>query len=194
MASYYILVLVFSLSLMSAAAERGGKARKALETFYAGLTNERDFNSTNWRYLFRSRSPQVFFDKYAQVLSKAFKAEGAHVNFAMVGACDGLADPTIRERFLPNKHWRGVFVEPMSVNIRDLLRYMESHGVHDRSFVLRAAASSRCDEPTIHVERPLYEEKETSKGDKGKKLPHWLRREIGSIVKVKPGEKAHALV
>jgi hypothetical protein len=36
----------------------------------------------------------------------------------MIGACDGTSDNTIRELFLPNEHWRGVFV---GVGILNLL-------------------------------------------------------------------------
>jgi hypothetical protein len=118
----------------------------------------------------------VYFDQYAQRFSKLFKTiPGALVNFAMIGACDGTNDPTIRDRYLPNSHWRGVFVEPMSVNYNDLVLHLKENGALERSLPLRGAATSVCSSPTIMVERPLYEEK-------NKSLPHWLRRQIGAIV------------
>jgi hypothetical protein len=48
-----------------------------------------------------------------------------------------------------------------------------------RSHVIRAAATSNCKTPTLKVERPLYEEKAQREN---KTIPHWLRRQIGSIL------------
>ena len=161
-----------------------------LHDWLSSLDVSRDLNASNWRYLFRSRSPQTYFDKYLQKLSLFFKDHKTILNFAMVGACDGLADPTIRERYLPNSHWRGVFVEPMSVNVNDLRRYLYEHDAESRSLVLRAAATYNCETPIISVERPLYEEKNNKKDEtERKKIPHWLRREIGSIM---PKHRTHA--
>ena len=162
--------------------------RQALETWARSL-NQDDYNTTNWKYKFHSKTPQVFFDQYVKAMSEKFGEENAHVNFAMVGACDGLADPTIRSRYLPNKHWRAVFVEPMTPNVKDLTSYLVKNGVIDRSLVIQAACTSECDGPLL-VERPLYEEINNNKTDADKKeIPHWLRREIGSIV---PKTRKHA--
>ena len=150
--------------------------KQAMEQWAASLIAERDYSEAQWRVSFHTRSPSEYFDRYCQRLSKLFKSiPGATVNFAMIGACDGTNDPTIRERYLPNSHWRGVFVEPMSNNYADLVRHLEEKGAGERSLALRGAATSTCSSPTIMVERPLYEEK-------NKSLPHWLRRQIGSIV------------
>jgi len=155
--------------------------RKAMETWARSLTKQ-DYNVTNWKYKFRSKTPQVFFDQYLAAMSAVFAEEQAHVNFALVGACDGLADPTIRLRFLPNKHWRAVFVEPMTPNVRDLTSYLTKEGAIDRSLIIHAACTQVCEEPTLQVERPLYEELNNNKTAAEKKdIPHWLRREIGSI-------------
>ena len=163
--------------------------RQALETWARSLT-EMDYNVTNWKTKFRSKTPQVFFDQYLKAMSAVFGTEEAHVNFALVGACDGLADPTIRLRFLPNKHWRAVFVEPMTPNVRDLTAYLTKHDAIDRSLIIQAACTQICEEPTLQVERPLYEELNNNKTKEEKKdIPHWLRREIGSI---KPKHRAHA--
>ena len=54
-------------------------------------------------------------------------------------------------RFLKLDHWRGVFVEPMSINVRDLIAFLESNGAANRSLVIRAAATDVCAEPTIKV-------------------------------------------
>lgn len=64
------------------------------------------------------RQPQNFFDFYVQKLSDLFLEKDAIVNFALVGACDGTNDNTIRDRYIPNYHWHGVFVEPFSINFR----------------------------------------------------------------------------
>ena len=154
---------------------KGGAQKQAMEQWAASMVPEKDYNASQWQITFHSRSPSDFFDKYCQRLSKLFKGLGANVNFAMIGACDGTNDPTIRNRFIPSDHWRGVFVEPMSVNYEDLVKYLDSKRVGHRSYVIRGAATSVCHSPTIMVERPLYEEKNAS-------LPHWLRRQIGAIV------------
>tara|TARA_B110000090_G_C13217050_1_gene383262 strand:+ start:169 stop:645 length:477 start_codon:yes stop_codon:yes gene_type:complete len=111
--------------------KRSGSGKEALRAWAHSLT-ESDYNATNWRYKFRSKTPQVYFDQYLIDFSRKFAISGGNVNFVMVGACDGLADPTIRTRFLPNKHWRAVFVEPMTPNIRDLTSYLDKNGVLDR--------------------------------------------------------------
>jgi hypothetical protein len=98
------------------------------------------------------------------------------------GACDGTHDKTISKYFIPNDHWRAVFVEPVSFNVVDLARFLGSKGVADRSYVLKAAATSACGSPTIKIERPLYEEKNGT-------IPHWLRRQIGSVL---PKHRDHA--
>lgn len=172
--------------------KRDGRAKKAIDEWAESLVPEVDYNATGWRYRFHSRSPQTFFDQYVKQVSKFFETHEARVNFCMVGACDGLADPAIRDRFLPNKHWRAIFVEPMSVNVADLIKYLQKAEAYDRSTVLRAAATKSCSDPTLMVERPLYEEKNSQKHEsEQKKIPHWLRREIGSVLK--PGQtKARA--
>lgn len=156
----------------------------AIDKWASLLDPEKDYNATNWRYLFRSRSASDFFDQYLRKLSKVFKESNAIVNFALVGACDGISDPTIKYRYLKLDHWRGVFVEPMTINVRDLTKFLADNGAANRSLVIQAAATDVCAEPTIKVERPLYEEKANSSS-----IPHWLRRQIGSIV---PKTRDHA--
>lgn len=80
----------------------------------------------------------------------------------MVGACDGTGDNTIKNLYLPNEHWRGVFVEPLTMNVRDLIKYMADKHANQRSFVIHAAATDDCVKPTLVMERPLYEEKNAS--------------------------------
>jgi len=168
------------------ARKKPGGQRAALEQWASSLVEEKDYNVTQWRLNFRSRSPQDYFDQYVRQLSNLFESYGANVNFAMIGACDGTADLTIKWRFLPSDHWRAVFVEPMNMNVRDLRKFLDDNEVSNRSLVIQAAATSQCESPTIQVERPLYEEKSI---ETNKTTPHWLRRQIGSIL---PKGRAHA--
>lgn len=71
--------------------------------------------------------PQNYFDHYVTVLSDIFakKQPPATINFILVGACDGSHDKTISEHYLPNKHWRGAFVEPFEMNYNDLTKFMK---------------------------------------------------------------------
>lgn len=135
--------------------------RQAVKAWAESLTEE-DYDYEHWKVAFRSNSPSDFFHAYARKLSDVFKRGKAKLNFALVGACDGNGDKTIKKLYIPNDHWRGVFVEPMSVNVRDLIKFLAEKNIAHRSLVLRGAATLECKEPTIKVERPLYEEKNAS--------------------------------
>jgi hypothetical protein len=80
----------------------------------------------------------------------------------LVGACDGTGDNTIKHLYLPNEHWRGVFVEPLTMNVRDLIKFMSDNHANQRSLIIHAAATAECAKPTLVMERPLYEEKNAS--------------------------------
>lgn len=161
--------------------KKSSPERQAL-THWSEYLTENDYNYTNWRNMFHTNTASDFFNGYARKISNVFKKYEAKVNFAMVGACDGTGDNTIKYLYLPNRHWRGVFVEPISINVRDLIKFMADNDVAHRSLVIRAAATSECANSTITLERPLYEEK-------NKTIPHWLRRQIGSIL---PDHRNHA--
>lgn len=151
------------------------KAQKAAVKAWAEfLKPDQDYDPTYWAETFKWQ-PANFFEHYASELSSIFKEKGAKVNFALVGACDGTNDRTIRDRFLPNEHWRGVFVEPFSMNYKDLSNFMETHKVSHRAHLIHAAATSKCNSTTIKMKRPTFEEKNSS-------LPHWMRRQIGAVV------------
>ena len=150
--------------------------RAAVTAWSTYLNPERDYNATLWRMRVRHH-PENVFDSYAGLLSEVFKKEGATVNFALVGACDGTNDITITDRFLPNKHWNALFVEPMTLNYRDLNKFLVEKNVADRSHTIQAAVTNDCPSPTILVKTPkVKEEKENVT------QPHWLRRQIGGIV------------
>lgn len=57
---------------------------RALEAWAHSLT-DKDYNYTEWRVMFHSRSTVDFFNGYARKLSKLFQEHEAKVNFAMIG-------------------------------------------------------------------------------------------------------------
>lgn len=188
----FLIVLVCVLLLHSAVSEESKRKprkknrkynpqREALQTWASDLEPELDYNSTMWRIKYRSSTWSVHFNGYCKRLSDVFRDIGANINFVMIGACDGTNDVTIRESFLPNPHWKAVFVEPFTINVKDLRANLEHKNVTRRSTVLQGAATSECKTPTLVLERPLYEEKMLA-GNTSKPVPHWLRRQIGSIL------------
>ena len=163
-----------------------GKSRQiqkaAIEAWGAYLEPERDYNATKWITTTKSRNqPQYVFDYYVSLLSDLFKEKGAFVNFALVGACDGTNDNTIRDRYLPNAHWRALFVEPISLNFADLNKFLADNQVTARAHTIQAAVTNECTSPTIIVKTPIID-KETE----DKNVPHWIRRQIGGIVLINP--------
>lgn len=56
----------------------------AIEKWAMALT-PRDYNYSEWRVTFHSRSTVDFFNGYAKRLSDVFKANNAKLNFAMIG-------------------------------------------------------------------------------------------------------------
>jgi hypothetical protein len=63
---------------------RVNPAKIALESWAQSLT-EKDYNYTEWRIMYHSRSTVDFFNGYAKKLSNLFKENNAKVNFAMIG-------------------------------------------------------------------------------------------------------------
>eukprot|EP00601_Ochromonadales_sp_CCMP2298_P036887 CAMPEP_0173355214 /NCGR_PEP_ID=MMETSP1144-20121109/17631_1 /TAXON_ID=483371 /ORGANISM="non described non described, Strain CCMP2298" /LENGTH=230 /DNA_ID=CAMNT_0014303879 /DNA_START=33 /DNA_END=722 /DNA_ORIENTATION=- len=150
------------------------KAQRAAMKEWAMSLHDSDYNATHWAVTLKWQ-PANFFEHYAQRLSDVFKNNKATVNFALVGACDGTNDRTITDRFLPNEHWRGVFVEPFQMNYNDLSNFMEQHKVSHRVHLIHGAATRKCNESTIKMKRPTFQERNAS-------LPHWMRRQIGAVV------------
>jgi len=147
--------------------------RQAIQSWARSLKAE-DYDPDSWATRFHSH-PADYFEYYADRLSTIYGELRAFINFALVGACDGTNDRTIRDKFLKYDHWRGVFVEPFQLNFRDLSLFMESHKVSHRTHLIHAAATSRCNSSTIKMKRPTFEEQ-------NKSLPHWMRRQIGAVV------------
>lgn len=52
---------------------------------WANTLQPRDYNYSEWRIMFHSRSTVDFFNGYARKLSDLFKDNNAKVNFAMIG-------------------------------------------------------------------------------------------------------------
>lgn len=169
----FYLLIICHLFILSFSEEdnksRFKNQREAIQSWGSQLT-EKDYDPNAWKM-----QPQYMFEKYIKVLSDIFKEKNAKVNFVLVGACDGTHDKTISEGYLPNEHWRGVFVEPFQINFNDLKNFMESRNVLHRTHLIHAAATSVCNSTTIKMKRPTFEEK-------NKSLPHWMRREIGAVV------------
>ena len=167
-------------------AEKSGKGNRrqlqksAIAAWADYLNPERDYNATSW-ITKRRNQPQYVFDYYVTLLSDIFEKEGATVNFALVGACDGTNDNTIRNRFLPNEHWQALFVEPISLNFEDLNQYLLDNKVSERSHTIKAAVTNECKSPTIIVKTP-----DVDKTTEDTSQPHWMRRQIGGIVEINP--------
>lgn len=157
----------------------GGAAnvqRRALEEWIAWLQPDRDYNATLWKQQHgRTSQPGTFFAHYSKELSRVYRSAGGVVNFVMVGACDGTHDKTIRERFLADSHWQGVFVEPVALNFKDLTNYLHGEKVMDRAHLIKAAATDVCTSATTKIKFPIYESRSPN-------APHWLRREIGAVL------------
>lgn len=165
---------------------KGRQLQKAAIAAWADYLNpERDYNATTWITKKRNQ-PQYVFDYYVTLLSDIFEKEGAMVNFALVGACDGTNDYTIRERFLPNEHWQALFVEPISLNFEDLNQYLLDNKVSGRSHTIKAAVTNECKSATIIVKTP-----DVDKTTEDISQPHWMRRQIGGIVDINPDVSRH---
>ena len=170
----FLLLGAVALAEEDAESATNIRAQRAAVKAWAQSLHDEDYDADHWIKTL-SHMPSNFFEHYATRLSDIFKEKGAKVNFALVGACDGTNDRTIRERYLPNEHWRGVFVEPFTINYKDLSSFMENHKVSHRSHLIHAAATRKCNSTTIKMKRPTFEEKNSS-------LPHWMRRQIGAVV------------
>lgn len=168
---------------MAAAGTARGQQALLVEWVKA-LKPEADYKGTQqWTTMTQSTSPERYFNFYNEKFSKVAEKLGAFVNFISIGACDGTNDDTIKERFLAYPHWNGVFVEPMSNNFADLTNFLAVSGVANRSTTIRGAAYAECRSPYLEVQRPLSD-------NENPEQPHWLRRQIGGILK--EGEKAKA--
>ena len=125
-----LLLIVLALTrrfradtMISGSPKSNFKTQRAAVRAWSELLDDSDYDNSKWG------GPQYVFDRQAKRLSDLFESKNALVNFVLVGACDGTNDMTIRDRYLPNAHWRGVFVEPFTINFKDLHQFMEDHGI-----------------------------------------------------------------
>lgn len=166
---------VIGNGVVSAGTARGQQA--LLVEWVKALKPEIDYKGTKqWISMTKSTSPESFFNSYNEKFSQVAAKLGAYVNFISIGACDGTNDDTIKDRFLKHPHWNGVFVEPMSNNFADLTNFLAISGVANRSTTIRGAAYAECRGPFLEVQRPLSSNEKPDQ-------PHWLRRQIGGILK-----------
>lgn len=161
---------------------RAAKAQAVMKAISEWITflKPQDYNATHWKRTIGANKhgpgqPGNFFAHYTKELSQIFRSHNAEVNFVLVGACDGTHDKTIAERFLVDSHWVGVFVEPVSLNFKDLTELFLEKNVMNRSHLIKAAATDVCKTPMTKIKFPIYE-------TKSPKSPHWLRREIGAVL------------
>lgn len=87
----FLVLSVLLLALICNGQREGGKKKVrtnpqkiALEKWAKGLTHK-DYNYSEWRVTFHSKSTVDFFNGYAKKLSNVFKENNAKVNFAMIG-------------------------------------------------------------------------------------------------------------
>lgn len=142
---------------------------------WASVLQPHDFNSTNWKMMFRTKMPQEYFASYSLRLSNLFQTLQVPLNFVLIGACDGTNDKTIRDLFIPNHHWNGMFVEPVSRNYKDLVKFMIDNNVTERSTTFQAAVTDVCSSPNVTFKASVRE-------DFHPEYAHWLRRQIGKIL------------
>ena len=161
----------------SSASSVGKNQQALLLEWVKALKPKVDYNGTQyWRKMTaNSTNPEHYFDAYAFKFSKVAEKLGASVNFISIGSCDGTDDLTIRDGFLKHPHWRGAFVEPISINFAELTNFLAVNGVANRSTAIRGAATSVCTSPFLVMKRPMAEETM-------KDAPHWLRRQVGSLI------------
>ena len=154
--------------------------QKAAVSAWINQINPLDCNATNWSQMYAVKRPQDVFDHYAKILSETFKKHSAVVNFVLCGACDGTHDRTISDLYLPNRHWRGLFIEPIAINFQDLQTFLVHHNVSDRSYALHAAVMNQCNSPTVVLRTVNTESRNVNLS----RWSHWRSREKGAIVDV----------
>jgi len=89
----FLALSLLLLALICSGQRDGGDRKKkvrtnpqkiALEKWALGLS-AKDYNYSEWRVTFHSKSTVDFFNGYAKKLSDLFKEQNAKVNFAMIG-------------------------------------------------------------------------------------------------------------
>ena len=154
--------------------------QKAAVSAWINQLSPDDYNATIWAQKYSVKRPQDVFAYYAKRLSDTFKQSSAVVNFVLCGACDGTHDKTISELYVPNPHWRGLFIEPIEINFKDLQTFLVHHNVTARSHALHAAVTDQCNASTVVMRTVNFESSKVNLS----RWSHWRSREKGSIVDI----------
>jgi len=148
--------------------------------FLSTLT-ENDLNPQLWAKTHGSKSVEVYFNFYLEKLSKLYDTNNEVLSFMMIGACDGKSDRSILQ-FVQNRHWKGLFVEPVLQNVHDLRRmfvgepqFKGTHLASSRSIIVRGAALDHCVNDTVSLARP------PDSWLRDDTLPHWKSRELSKV-------------
>ena len=115
----------------------------------------------------------LFHNNYVESLSTFVKSCKTNMYIASIGACDGTSDKLL-DLFYRYKHWRALLVEANALNVAALQSLLESKDITHNSIIVSGAIMSKCYNSTIMLRTPNADPNDI-------KLPHWLRRQAGSI-------------
>lgn len=115
------------------------------------------------------------FDSFTRRLNnQVVLRQKQRLSFLIIGACDGTHDELMTYHYMQDG-WDGCFIEPLSINVKDMIMQVKSiPGVSDRTLLIQGAVVKDCPSERIGVMRPSFEELNKSE-------EHWLRRQLGRI-------------
>lgn len=138
-----------------------------------------EMNSSKWsldpqHYLQNHIIADIHFIQKVHELSFELQQTSQILNIMVIGACDGTHDRLIYDLINPdNAHWRGILVEPLAHNFRDLT--VNLRNVSHRIKTLQCAVTDQCVSEYVNMSyarvRPEVQDK----------YPHWFTREIASL-------------
>lgn len=132
---FLLMVILYELSMNYSVTGPVGRRKKDRAVLMQWARSQLLANTSDWK-----NNTMDTFHTYMQKLSKVYCDHNASMSFFLIGACDGSYDATM-SYYLMNSHWRGVFVEPDSVNFKDLTNFLVNKNVSHRSLVMQAAAT-----------------------------------------------------
>ena len=115
----------------------------------------------------------LFHSNYVDSLSSFAYSCDRLMYVASIGACDGTSDKLL-DYFYRSKHWRAVLVEANTANVIALNTLLETKNVNSNSLIVSGAIMAVCENSTVMLRTPNADPNDPS-------LPHWLRRQAGSI-------------
>jgi hypothetical protein len=170
MKSYFIIICLINIILVNClktAKQEFNSFRKknnlCTSRWFRQLNETSDFNSSNWvnEYNMKVDSINVerIFMSFAGRLSKLYysiKEDCNHINYLQIGACDGIegSDPFLEYTYRSQGNIRGLFLEPLKFNTRDLRINMNKYNVSHKSLIIEAAVNDTCENSTIKLGRP----------------------------------------